>query len=353
MASILDRRSELEVPRHDVRMPRFPVIDIHTHWGRLLGAMTGSKTPHDLYDTATAVEAIRLHGIERIVNVDGGFGDEYRRMMDKLRPAGDFMIHFGQVPVERFEEPTFEAEIATVMRQHHEAGVRGLKVWKNVGLGLKDSEGRYLKPTDPRLRCIWEAAAEFDMPVLIHISDLNAFFRPADSANEYIATLRAHPEWRVARPDGYSFAELIEMQEELLSANRSTTFVVVHVGSWAENLAEVGRMLDEHPNMHVDIADRLNELGRQPYTARRFFLEHADRILFGSDLLPTDIARYPIYWRFLETFDEYFPYRTPEGVELGDWNIYGIGLPDDVLRKVYRDNALRLLGSSADQGTPS
>lgn len=353
MASILERRSELQVPRHDVQVARFPVIDFHTHWGRLLGAMTGSDAPLDLYDSSAAVEAIRRHGVERVVNVDGGFGDEYRRMMDKLRPVDDSMIHFGQVPVERFEEPTFEAEIGTIMRQHHESGVRGLKLWKIVGLGLKDRKGQYLRPTDPRLRCIWEAAAEFDMPVLIHIADLNAFFRPADSANEYLATLQARPDWHFTDPAAYSFSELIEMQEELLSSNSSTTFVIAHVGSWAENLAEVGRMLDEHPNMHVDIADRLNELGRQPYTARRFFLEHADRIVFGSDLLPTDIARYPIYWRFLETFDEYFPYRTPDGVELGDWNIYGIGLPDDVLRKVYRDNALRLLGSTTDEGTSS
>lgn len=343
--SVSKRKVQLHIPAHTVLKPRFPAIDAHSHFGRLLGAMVNvSEGYFDLYETRETVDRIKLFGISRVINLDGGWGDEYRRVMDKLKDAGDFIVHFGTVDVERFEEPSFEKEVYQTIRAHHENGVRGLKFWKIIGLVIKDKKGAYLRPDDQRLKCIWAAAAEFHMPVLFHISDLNAFFLPADETNEYIDTLREHPEWRFTDPGQYSFSQLMEMQENLLAGNPATTFIIPHVGSYVENLPQVGQWLDQYPNMYIDIADRLNELGRQPYTARKFFLSHADRILFGTDMLPTDIERYPIYYRFLETFDEYFPYRTEKGIPLGDWNIYGIGLDDDALRKIYHDNIARLLG---------
>ena len=333
----------LRVPRHIPAKPRFPVIDIHTHWGKLLGAMEQTEHYFDLYETKDAVAKIKSHGVQKVVNLDGFFGEELCRVREKLRGEEDFFIHFGQVDVERFEEAAFEKMVYQAVKQLHADGVRGLKFWKVIGLGLKDSRGGYLRPDDARLGCIWQAAAEFHMPVLFHIGDLNAFFTPIDEKNEYRDTLLLHPEWSFNAPGFYSFAELMAMQENLLSQNPKTQFIIAHMGSYAENLAQVGRWLDTYPNMHVDIADRLNELGRQPYTARAFFNRYADRIVFGTDLLPTDIERYPIYWEFLETFNEYFPYRTERGIALGNWNIYGIGLEDAVLQKIYYENAAKLL----------
>jgi predicted TIM-barrel fold metal-dependent hydrolase len=290
------------------------------------------------------VDAIKAYGIKKVVNLDGGWGEEYLRVAEKLKDAGDFFIHFGTVDVGMFEDPTFEKMVYRTIREHHHNGVRGLKFWKVIGLGIKDKSGAYLRPDDERLKCIWAAAAEFGLPVLFHIGDLNAFFHESDETNEYIDTLKEHPEWRFSAPRLYGFDELMRMQENLLEDNPGTTFIIPHVGSFAENLAQVGQWLDRFPNMYIDIADRLNELGRQPYTARRFFIDNADRILFGTDMLPTDIGRYPIYFRFLETFDEYFPYRTDKGILLGDWNIYGIGLDADVLGKIYHDNIAGILG---------
>mgnify|MGYP000872499981 FL=1 len=341
---IPERRTQLHVPRHEVPRPRFPAIDTHTHFGKLLGVMLNAGDRYfDLYETRDAVAAIRGKGVVKVVNLDGGWGEEYLRVTEKLKEAGDFILHFGHVDVARFEEPGFERLVYQTVKAHKENGVRGLKFWKVIGLVMKDRTGGYLRPDDARLSCIWAAAAEFGLPVLFHIGDLNAFFEPADEANEYIDTFLEHPEWQFTNQGQFSFPELMRMQENLLEQNPRTTFIIPHVGSFVENLEQVGRWLDRFPNMYIDIADRINELGRQPYTARRFFTAHADRILFGTDMLPTDIGRYPIYYRFLETFDEYFPYRTEKGIKLGDWNIYGVGLDDGTLKKIYHDNAARLL----------
>ena len=333
----------LESKRHIPDGPRFPALDFHTHWGSLLGAMEQTDHYFDLYETRDAVAKIKSHGVWHVVNLDGFWGDELARVMDKLKDESAFFTHFGSVDVARFEDSRFEQSVYLTIKQLSERGIKGLKFWKIIGLQLKDSHGRFLRPDDHRLSCIWQAAAEFHMPVLFHIGDLKAFFQPPDAQNEYIDTFTAHPEWSFYGGGFYSFAELMSMQQNLLRDNPNTTFIIPHVGSFAENLAQVGEWLTAFPNMHIDIADRLSELGRQPYTARAFFERYSDRILFGTDMLPTDIERYPIYWEFLETFDEHFPYRTESGVMLGDWHICGIGLPDGVLKKVYSENAAKLL----------
>ena len=337
------RDTYLEVQSHYLQQPRFPAIDIHAHFGKLFGAVMHREDYFELYDTKEIVQKIQGYGIKNIVNLDGGWGEENQRVREKLKDAGDFIIHFGSVDVERFEEKDFEHYVYQTIRDLHANGVKGLKFWKVIGLGIRDKAGAYLRPDDKRLQCIWQAAVEFNMPVLFHIGDPKAFFFPADDKNEYYVTLKNNPEWLFTDHNLYSFKQLMEMQENLLEQNPKTKFVIPHVGSYAENLQRVGEWLDRYPNMYVDFADRINELGRQPYTAKAFFEAHADRILFGTDLLPTDVERYPIYFRFLETKDEYFSYRTDTGLVLGEWNIYGISLSDDVLRKVYYENAAALL----------
>lgn len=341
---VLEKEIQLVVTKHDILRPKFPAIDAHTHFGKMLGNMTNSGNGYfDLYETRDTVEKIKQYGIEKVVNLDGGWGEEYLRVIDKLKDTGDFFIHFGHVDVERFEESTFENEVYQTISTHHKNGVKGLKFWKVIGLGIKDKQGNYLRPDDKRLKCIWMAAAEFHMPVLFHIGDLNAFFKAPDEKNEYVDTFLDHPEWLFTAPGLFSFQELMRMQENLLSDNSDTNFIIPHVGSYAENLSQVSIWLKKFPNMYIDIADRLSELGRQPYTARKFFTEHSNKIVFGTDLMPFDTERYPIYFRFLETYDEYFPYRTKNGIMLGDWNIYGIGLDDDVLKRIYYDNMMQLL----------
>lgn len=341
--SVMERECQLKVNRVIPHQARFPVIDFHTHWGKLFGVMENVENYFDLYETRDTIERIKSYGVKKVVNLDGGIGDDYLRMMDKLRGSEVFFINFGQVDVENFEKKTFEREVYQTIRTHAENGMQGLKFWKVIGLGIRDGQGNYLRPDDQRLQCIWQTAAEFHMPVLFHIGDLNAFFRPANEKNEYIDTFIKHPEWLYTGDAFYSFPQLMKMQENLLAQNPQTVFIIPHVGSYAENLAQVGTWLDCYPNMYIDIADRLNELGRQPYSARAFFNRYSDRILMGTDLLPTDIERYSIYWEFAETYDEYFSYRTKNGVMLGGWNIYGIGLEDGVLKKIYHENAQKIL----------
>ena len=338
------KRVFLNVESHHIQKPRFPAIDFHTHFGRLFGSVVHREDYLELYDAREIIHRIQSYGMRSIVNFDGGWGEEYLRMREKLQCAEDYVCHFGQVDVERFEEKDFERHVYKTIRDLHANGVKGLKFWKNIGLGIRDKEGKYLRPDDQRLRCIWQMAAELNMPVVFHIGDPNAFFFQADEQNEYYDTLKSNPEWLFTDPALYSFAQLMEMQENLLAQNPRTTFVIPHVGSYAENLRQVGEWLDRYPNMYIDFADRLNELGRQPYTAKAFFENYAGRVLFGTDLLPTDVERYPIYFRFLETKDEYFSYRTENGLLVGDWNIYGIGLSDDALQKIYYENAALLLG---------
>jgi predicted TIM-barrel fold metal-dependent hydrolase len=175
---------------------------------------------------------------------------------------------------------------------------------------------------------------------MFHTADPFAFFEPIDRFNERYEELAAHPDWAF-KGAKYSKYELMEQRNRVFARHPDTQFVGAHIGECAEDLAFVTQMLERYPNVSVDIAARIGELGRQPYTARDFFLKFADRIIFGSDLLP-DVDMYRLYYRFLETADEYFEYPTHASRQ-GRWNVCGIYLPDDVLRKVYRENALRLL----------
>ena len=208
---------------------------------------------------------------------------------------------------------------------------------------------------DQRLDPLWATAAEMRLPVLVHVADPIAFFEPLDRHNERWEELTEHPDWHVwpTRPRGVlddprppSFDELMDQFADLLLRHPWTTFIGAHVGCNAEDLGWVGRMLDACPNFAVDTAARLGELGRQPYTARDFFVRYQDRILFGIDG-PVDAATYRIYYRFLETRDEYFRHDAGEVPGQGRWMAYGIDLPDEVLRKVYRDNARRLIVGEA------
>ena len=196
--------------------------------------------------------------------------------------------------------------------------------------------GRNIRIDDKRLAVIWDTARELKMPVLAHIADPEAFFDPVDQYNERYLELKAHPEWSYYNTGTYTFEELMEAQQNLLANNPDTTFIIAHVGSNSENLKFVGECLDKYPNMYIDIAARINELGRQPYSSRKFYIRYQDRILFGTDVYTHNLGyQYEPYFRFLETWDEY--------ITGGMWPTYGIGLEDSILKKIYHDNAVKLI----------
>jgi predicted TIM-barrel fold metal-dependent hydrolase len=340
-------RSSLRVPVHEVPRPRYPVVDAHNHLGSAFGGDWATRPQAEL------IAALDEASVELLVDLDGGQGDSLSAEIERWQAAyPDRVAVFAGLDYDGWAaDPAFGEVEAARLRDSAARGARGLKVWKVLGLRARDPAGRLVAVDDPRLDPVWAAAAELDLPVVIHIADPIAFFEPLDPMNERWEELHAHPDWHFwpTRPadepeaPGFPpFDELLAAFGRLVARHPQTTFVGAHVGCAAEDLALVGRLLDENPNLNIDIAARLGELGRQPYSARDFFLRHADRILFGVDMAP-DPATYAIHYRFLETYDESFDYGTEAVPAQGRWQINGIGLPDDVLRKVYRDNARRLL----------
>jgi predicted TIM-barrel fold metal-dependent hydrolase len=331
---------ELRNEAHAISRSRFPVLDIHSHFGALLLG----KDYESAYDTPRTVEKLKGFGVRKIVDLELCWDGELDRAMAKTRTDDGFIITFGSLDVTGLGDPGFAESVERTLRGYRERGIRGLKLWKNIGLGVKDRAGRLIRIDDPRLDAIWRTAGELDMPVLVHVADPIAFFRPVDGRNEQYETLVQNPAWSFSGLGFPSYEELMVAQERLLGRNPNTRFIIAHMGSAAEDLGYVSRSLDRFPNMYVDIAARINELGRQPYSARELFMRHQDRILFGTDFVPDEPERlYPFYFRFLETFDEHFDYCDSPVPDLGRWKICGIGLEEEVLRKVYWTNAARLL----------
>jgi len=318
--------------------PKYPVIDFHTH----LGEMQDGSLDMD-YDTAALVAGFKERGITGVVNLDMMYGDIRDRVMAKQAGYEDFFINFGAPDVTRFEEPDFEKMVYRQITDNvKNYGMKGIKLWLNIGLSLQYRDGRYLKPDDERLGCIYQMAAEYDIPVLYHIAEVKAFFEPMDEHNDRYQMLKAFPEWSYADPKYPGFEELMECQEHIIEDNPKTAFVIAHVGSYAENLNQVSAWLRRYPNMYVDISARIDELGRKPDASRRFFLEHEDRILFGTDFTYKEDP-YPEYWRFLETYDKDFNPYGADPLHMAGWDISGIGLPDETLKKIYYGNAEKLL----------
>lgn len=320
--------------------PRYPVIDAHNH----LGDEFGQGWIHRPLDKilATMDEA----GVVGYVDLDGGWGEDVLDLhLNKLAPAAGRFRVFGGVDWQKWAElgEAFPAYAVERLHAQKESGAFGLKIWKPFGLNVRDGSGALVKVDDQRLDPLWQAAGEMGMPVLIHVADPVAFFDPIDQRNERWEELGAHPDWAFTSPPYPPFLEIISGLKNLVKRHRLTTFIGAHVGCYAENLGYVGQMLDECANFYVDISGRMGDLGRQPYSARRFFLKYADRILYGLDE-GVHLEGYRLSYRFFETDDEYFNYNASEVPLQGRWYAYGLYLPDEVLKKVYHDNAARLLG---------
>ena len=341
-------RSQLRV-RHAAApaRPTLPAIDAHNHLGPTpFSDGWDDRSPEDL---AAALDA---SNIEAIVDLDGGWGEALRRELEHWAPlCGRVAVFAGLDYAMWATRPDFGEIEAVRLRAAADAGARGLKVWKVLGLRARDPAGRLVPVDDQRLDPVWDAAGALHLPVTIHVADPIAFFEPLNATNERCEELRAHPDWHFwpahsrGRPDdGFPrFDELIDGLEAVVARHPATTFIGAHVGCAAEDLGRVSGMLEAYPNFHVDIAARIAELGRQPYTAREFLLRWSDRVLFGTDV-PPDPAAWAVYARFLETHDESFEYEPGGGPgSQGRWLIHGLGLTGDALHAIYADNARRLI----------
>ncbi len=334
-------RSKLVTKTTFVKKPKFPVVDAHNHLAEPFGGGWDKKPLNELLDLLDEA------GITHYVDLDGGWGEDilYRHLNYFKAKAPDHFQIFGGVDWRQWKTRRngFAEWAAGRLKIQKEAGAEGLKIWKPFGLHVRDDKDELVKVDDPRLSPIWETAGELGWPVLIHVADPVAFFDPIDERNERWEEVRDHPDWAFTSPPFPPFMEIMNGLFNLVKRHASTTFIGAHVGCYGENLGWVGRMLDDCPNYYIDISARLGELGRQPYRARKFFLQYQDRILFGSDMSP-DLDEYRLYYRFLETDDEYFNYNTSEVPGQGRWYVCGLYLPDEVLEKVYRKNAISILG---------
>ena len=333
-------RSKLVTKTTSIDKPRFPAWDAHNHLGEDFGGGWDKRPVTELLDQLDAV------GITRFVDLDGGWGELLLNAhLDHFKQhAPDRFQIFGGVDwsnwVEKGEK--FPEWAAGRLRVQKERGAQGLKIWKGLGLNVKDHNNQLVNVDDPRLIPIWETAGELKLPVMIHVADPVAFFDPIDETNERWEELGAHPDWAFTSPPFPPFLHIMDGFENTVVRHPNTTFIGAHVGCYAENLARVGALLARCPNFHVDISARIGELGRQPYTSRNFFLRFADRILFGSDMGPYPEA-YRVIFRFLETDDEYFNYNAAPIPMQGRWHVCGLFLPDDVLEKIYFRNAEHIL----------
>ncbi|HEX9190380.1 MAG TPA: amidohydrolase family protein [Vicinamibacteria bacterium] len=354
-------RSMLHVKETRVPTPRFPVIDVHTHFSFAKGGRRGAPPDDTVSFTTTAAQALAVmdrKGVRAAVNLTGGFGRGLEQAIAAFDGAHPGRFHTCTEPRwAAFADPRFPQLQADAIESAAKAGAKGLKVLKTLGLYLRERgvEGALVKVDDRRFDPMWEACAAHRLPVYIHVSDPEAFFLPIDCTNERYDELGHHPDWSFHGKDFPSHREIMEARDRVLARHPKTLFVGLHVGHDAENLPFVSESLDRFPNFTVELGARIGELGRQPRAARRFFETYQDRIFFGTDAIPPPEGEntpqqvfkdelYEIYYRFLETDDEYFDYAPAPVPPQGRWRIYGIALPDSILKKVYHANAERLLG---------
>ena len=323
-----------------VDKPRFPVIDAHNHLGNSFGGGWINCPLNEI------LKALDEAGVVGYVDLDGGWGEDILDFhLDHLAPAKDRFRIFGGVDWSKWAElgDSFLSYAVDRLKAQKERGAFGLKIWKPFGLHVRDQRNDLVKVDDSRLDPIWRAAGEMDMPVLIHIADPVAFFDQIDETNERWEELGVHPDWAFTSPPYPPFLDILNGFKNLVKRNSGTTFIGAHVGCYAENLDFVGNMLDECPNYFIDTSGRIGELGRQPYSARRFLIKYQDRILFGLDE-GIHLDGYRLSYRFYETDDEYFNYSASSDIPMqGRWHVYGLYLPDEVLEKVYWSNAQKIL----------
>jgi len=312
---------------------KFPVFDVHQHLNDARGIGT-RMSPAD------AVALMDQLNIRSVVILTGGWGNDLQKIVDTMvKPYPGRFYVFTQVDWSKIDDPNFGQLMVEQLDDSVRRGARGLKILKELGLGVRDKSGTLITIDDRRLDPVWEECGRLGIPVAIHIADPEAFFHPIDGNNERYEELIGHPDWSFFGPRFPNLEELIAARDRMIAKHANTTFIVLHVGNWPENLDNVEALLEKFPNVQIEFGARQAELGRQPRRAYKLFLDFQDRIMFGTD---NDFGAdlYRSYFRWLETDDEYFDYY--DAPAQGRWKIYGLALPDPVLEKIYHLNADKL-----------
>ena len=322
-------RSTLVVPETAVPRARFPAIDVHSHHRRVSAA-----------GWDRIVQEMDALNLQVLVNLSGGSGAALERKIATIRAsaAPDRMVHFANLDFDGGVYPGFGQRAAEQLARDAAAGAVGLKFFKDFGIDVRDASGARVAVDDPELDPVFELCAELDLPILIHVGEPSEFYRPVDRFNERWLELTLLPDRRMPPSRVPSFDDMMAERNRLFARHPNTRFILAHFGWHANDLDRLGDLLDRLPNLYPETGAVLHELGRQPRRARQFFIEYQDRILFGKDSYRAE--EFPYFWRTFETADEYFDYYRRYHAF---WKLYGMNLPDDVLRKVYYANALEVV----------
>jgi len=344
LLSDFEPKSTLVVERKHITKAKYPVIDINFH----LNSAFQTDEDRKVLAPENLVKSMDSVGLKIIVNTDGISGN----LKQYAEKYPDRFINFSATwfpAMIMFDEEL--ANLPNEMEKKVKMSCRGDgEIWKYLGLKTRDASGKVIPVDDPRLDPLWDKAAELDIPVLWHMGDPAGFFQPVNQFNERYEELRKMPDWSFYGPRFPSREEILKQRENVLRKHPKTIFIGCHMGFNPDNLEYVGYLLDTYPNYYVEMSTVLSDLGRQPFTARKFFIKYQDRILFASDGGNsfgekgwTFEKYYRTYFEFLETDNEYFDYPLQGVVNQGNWKIYGINLPDEVLEKIYYLNAEKIL----------
>lgn len=325
--------AETVVPRSPV-----PAVDAHNHLGRW---HTGQWRVDDV---PALVDLMDACNVGTIVNLDGCWSDELETNLDRYDRAhpGRF-VTYCRIDWNEIRTPGWPDRIAASVADSVARGAKGIKLWKDIGLRLRDEHDAPIFLDDPRLGAMWDAVAAGNIPVAVHTADPAAFFAPLDRHNERLEELVRHPDWQFMGDEFPPLSRLLDALEGAVAAHPDVTFVGAHVGCYAEDLDWVDRMLSTYPNFNCDIAARIAELGRQPRRAKKLIEDHPGRFVMGTDVAPPDADVYATYFRFLQTADENFPYGPEDPPGTGRWRISALDLAPEVVAAVVGDNARRLI----------
>ncbi len=326
---IYDPPSTLVVPENRVSSAKFPFIDVHSHHWR----MNDTNYLHKIMGQMDTMN------MQIVVNLSGRGGKRLKAMMDIVNasPYANRFVVFTNIELRSIDDPDWTESTVKQIEYDYKNGARGLKIYKSQGMSNLDSMENRIRIDDPRIDPIWAKCGELGIPVLIHSADPASFWKPLDENNERWLELKLRPG-RKRDPANFTFEQIIAEQHHIFKKHPNTTFIAAHMGWYPNDLKRLSGYLEEMPNVYVEIGAVIAELGRQPKMANWFFEKYQDRVLFGKDSFKPE--EYPTYFRVLESGDEYFPYYKKYHAF---WKMYGLALPDNILRKLYYKNALKVI----------
>jgi predicted TIM-barrel fold metal-dependent hydrolase len=324
-----DPPSTLVVPENPTSSAKFPFLDVHSHHWRM--------ADQDLSILINEMDSLNM---KIIVNLSGRGGLALKAMSDNIKKQGyeDRIFLFTNIELRSIDEADWAENTVKQIQYDYDNGARGLKIYKSQGMSNQDKNNERIKINDPRIGPVWEKCGELGIPVLIHSADPKPFWQPHDSLNERWLELKLRPGRKRSADNPASWETIIGEQHDIFRNHPNTTFIAAHMGWYANDLKKLGELLDEMPNVVVEIGAVIAELGRQPRMANKFFEKYQDRVLFGKDAYNPE--EYPTYFRVLETTDEYFPYYKRYHAF---WRMYGLNLSDEILKKLYYKNAARII----------